>query len=714
MESTIIKNDFLTYSIDDQGIAIINIHMIQSPTNLFSIDFIQSYLQTAQQAVEDNTVKGVILTSSHRDFMAGADLNFISNPPEDKLGLFQEILEVHKKFRTLEQAGKPFVAAINGNALGGGYELALTCHHRILLNRPNIKVGLPEVQLGLLPGGGGTQRLSYLIGIPKATTYILQGKQLRPQQALAEGLVDQLVKDEQELMHLAKQWILEEGNSLQPWDDKKYKIPQGGLHSKAGADTMIGGIGNLRKKTHGNYPSAQYAMACIHDGMLLPIDRGLEIEARYFIKAFYSKEAQNLIRTGFFALNEAKKGKQKPKGFAPYKVSKVGILGAGMMGASIAYVSALAGIDVCLKDLSSSKAITGKNYSQQLLQKRVDQGRLAPEIMQIILDKITPTDSAEELQGCDLIIEAIFEDPQLKAEATQEAEAQLAADKIFASNTSTIPISLLAKSAQRPENFIGMHFFSPVEKMPLVELIIGEQTSNYAIAAAMDYVTKIGKIPIVVNDSRGFFTSRVFSTFTKEGMLMLQEGVPPAMIENIAKRVGMPVGPLAVSDEISLQLMLQVMDADDRSRDVETQNLYELIQKIALDLERPGKKAGKGFYEYPANHKKYLWPEWNKHFPSNIDYLDGTTIGKRLLHIMALESYRCLEEGVLRSTTDGDVGSITGFGFPPYTGGVFSYIDFVGLQTFVADCDRFAAAYGARFTVPDSLRLMAKGGKTFY
>lgn len=714
MESTTIKNDLLEYAIDADGFATITINMVNEPTNLFSIDFIQSYLEIAQQAVENPTVKGVIVTSAHRDFMAGADLKFIGNPPKNKEGLFKDILNVHKGFRTLEQAGKPFVAAINGTALGGGYELALTCHHRIALSKPSIKIGLPEVNLGLLPGGGGTQRLSYLIGIPKATTYILQGKQFRPTQALSEGFIDQVVTDQEALITAAKQWILKNSAPIQPWDDKRYKIPQGGLMSKSGADTMIGGIGNLRKKTHGNYPGAQYAMACIHDGMLLPIDRGLEIEARYFIKAFYSKEAQNLIRTGFFAINEAKKGKVKPKGFDFYTINKVGILGAGMMGAGIAYVSARVGMDVVLKDTSVENAEKGKAYSEKLLQKNVSKGRITPELLQQTLDKIQTTDQTKDMADCDLIIEAVYENPELKAKVTQETEAHLNPKKIFASNTSTIPITLLAKASKRPENFIGMHFFSPVDKMPLVELIVGKETSDYAVAAAVDYVTQIGKIPIVVNDSRGFFTSRVFSTFTREGALLLHEGVPPAVIENVAKRVGMPVGPLAVTDEVSLSLALNVMDADQKERGKTAQTLYELLHKMAVDLGRPGKKAGKGFYEYPSDGHKHLWAGLKEHFPSDPNYLDAETVGKRILHIMALESYRCLEEGVLNSPTDGDVGSLTGFGFPPYTGGVFSYIDYVGIREFVEDCDNFASCYGPRFIVPESLREMAVNQETFY
>lgn len=714
MEFLPIKNDFFDCSVDSDGIATLSIHMKQEPTNLFSIEFINHYLNTAKQLVEDPSVIGVVVGSGHRDFMAGADLKFIANPPEDKKALFEGLLEAHRGFRALEQAGKPFVAALNGTALGGGYELALTCHYRIALNNSKIKIGLPEVNLGLLPGGGGTQRLSYLIGIPKALTYILQGKQFNPKRALEEGFIDQLVEQETALITSAKKWIKEVGTTVQPWDNRSYKIPQGGLMSKSAAETMIGGIGNLRKKTHGNYPGAQYAMACIHDGMGLPIDRGLEIEARYFIKAFYSKEAQNLIRTGFFGINEAKKGKLKPEGFDFYKVRKLGVLGAGMMGAGIAYVSAKAGIQVVLKDTTLENAEKGKAYSENLLSKKVTKARMSKEAMQSTLDLIQTTDQATALKDCDLIIEAVFENQALKASVTKEAEAMIETDKIYASNTSTIPISLLAKASARPKNFIGMHFFSPVDKMPLVELIVGKETSDYAVAAAVDYVTQIGKIPIVVNDSRGFFTSRVFSTFTCEGALLLKEGVAPAIIENVAKTIGMPVGPLAITDEISFPLPLSIMkESADMMKTEQTKELYEIYSKM-VELGRDGKKVGKGFYDYPKGGKKHIWPGLTALYPSKTDYLDADIIGKRMLHIMALESYRCLEEGVLNSTTDGDVGSLTGFGFPPYTGGVFSYIDYVGIDNFVADCQFFQSRFGERFKVPESLLKRKENGKTFY
>ena len=697
-------NHILEYHIDEDGIAIISLKMKDAPTNLFTMECIRAYLETANNALNDPTVKGIILTSGHQDFMAGADLKAVLDPPYSHEELFNGLMESHRAFRILETGKKPFVAAINGSALGGGFELALTCHYRIAVNNPKIKIGLPEVQLGLLPGGGGTQRLTRMIGVPAAVVNILQAKQYNPEEALGMGYINEIVSSQEELIPAAKNWILKGGKAVQPWDDRSFKIPGGGLMSKSGFETMIGGIGNLRKETHGNYPGAGYALSCIHDGLPLTIEKGLEVEARYFTKAYFSKEARNIVRTGFFAMNEAKKGKSKPAGYDFYKINKLGIIGAGMMGAGIAYASAYSGMQVVLKDTTIEAAEKGKQYSRDLLQKRVSKGKMQSDKMQEILDRIVTTDNSNDFRGCDLVIEAVYENQELKAGVTKEVESVLDKNKIYSSNTSTIPISLLAEASERPENFIGIHFFSPVDKMPLVEIIVGKKTSNYAIAASVDYVTQIGKVPIVVNDSRGFFTSRVFGTYTGEGALMLEEGVPAAVIENVAKRIGMPVGPLAVTDEVALTLALHVMDEAPKPLLKDVARVYGVYDTLARKVGRAGKKAGKGFYEYPGGEKKDLWPDLKNIFKEKVDVLDSETVGKRLLHIMALESYRCLEEGVLNSTKDGDLGSLLGLGFPPYTGGVFSYIDFVGVKEFVKDCDDFVQKFGERYLVPISLR----------
>ena len=539
------KNNILSYEVDVDGIGLITINMEEHPTNLFSPDFMETYFDIAGKAIADSNVKGVVVTSSRRMFMAGADLKLLEKAVGDAESFYKNSLKMHKHLRDIETGGKPFVAAINGHALGGGLELCLNCHYRIAVNDPKLKIGFPEIKVGLFPGAGGTCKAPYLMGIQSAMMALLQGTNHNPTKAKSVGLIHATVDSIEELLPAAKKWILETPNAVQPWDDRKHKIPGGGLFTPNGVQTIVGGIGNVRKITHGNYPSAGYILSVIHDGIQVKFDRALEIEARYFTKAIMSKEAKNMIRTGFFAIQDASKGKAKPAGFDPYQIKKLGILGAGMMGAGIAYVSAYAGMEVVLKDVTLEGAEKGKSYSAALLKKRVGRGRLTQEKADAILSRITPSADPAAVEGCDMVIEAVFENPDLKAKVTKETEAVLGADKIYASNTSTIPITLLAKASAHPENFIGIHFFSPVDKMPLVEIIVGEKTNDRAIAAAVDYVVSIRKTPIIVNDSRGFFTSRTFGTYCSEGGFLLEEGVPPAMIENVAKTKGMPVGPLS-------------------------------------------------------------------------------------------------------------------------------------------------------------------------
>jgi len=709
-----IKNDLFSVEIGNDGIAIMTIDQVNNPTNLFSMEFIQAMIPIGQEVIKDKTIKGMIITSGRIMFMPGADLRELKTMGSDPDKQLNDLLELHQAFRSIETGGKPFVAAINGTAMGGGLELCCACHHRIVLNNYRIKLGFPESKVGLLPGGGGTVKAPYLLGIQNGLMYLLQGKEVRPQQALKDGLVDDTAENQEELISKAKAWILENPNPVQPWDNKKYKIPGGGFWSPNGVQTMMGAVGNVSKMTHGNYPAQKYILSVVHDGLQVPIDRALEIEARYFTKILGTKEAKNMIRTGFMGMQAAKKGKARPKDEPKYEIKKLGILGAGMMGAGIAYVSAKVGMEVVLKDISVENAEKGKAYSTKLLDKAIAKGRSTEEKKQALLGRIHPTADAKMMEGCDLVIEAVFEDTSLKDRVTKETEAVLSPDKIYASNTSTIPITLLAKSSQRPENFIGIHFFSPVDKMPLVEIIVGEKTNKKAIAAAVDYTVAIGKVPIVVNDSRGFFTSRCFGTFVNEGMFLLEEGVPAAMIENIAKGKGMPVGPLAVHDEVTLTLSKHVIESNPDAKDSpEVMRSYKMVTEM-IDKGRTSKKDGVGFYDYPAGGKKKLWKGLAEMYNSNIDTLDKETIAKRIMHRQALESFRCLEEGVLNTALDGDIGSVMGWGFPIYTGGALSYIDFVGVEQFVADCDTFTQKYGERWKVSDKLRALAASGKSVH
>ena len=710
-----IKNDLFEFEVGADGIGILSINQVNNPTNLFSTEFITTYIELANKVVADKDIKGMILTSGRSMFMPGADLRELQTLGYDPQKTFDGTMQMHQSLRALETAGKPFVAAINGTAMGGGLELCLTCHHRIVLNNVKIKLGFPEAKVGLLPAGGGNSKVPYLLGIQNSLMYLLQGKEVRPAQALKDGLIDDLAESQEELIQKAKDWILANPNPVQPWDNKKHRVPGGDVWSANGVQTLVGAAGNLGKMAHGNYPAQNYIMKVIHDGLPITIDRALEIEARYFIKLLASKEAKNMIRTGFMELQKAKKGIARPKTEPKYEIKKLGILGAGMMGAGIAYVSAKAGMDVVLKDVSQEGADKGKAYSKAILDKAISKNRSTPEKAEAILSKIEATADPASMKDCDLVIEAVFEDPKLKAIVTVETEAVLGADKVYASNTSTIPITELAKASSRPDNFIGIHFFSPVEKMPLVEIIVGEKTEAKAIAAAVDYTVAIGKIPIVVNDSRGFYTSRCFGTFVSEGSFMVEEGVPAAMVENIAKAEGMAVGPLAVIDEVTLTLGLHVYESDPTPNKPAFQERSYKMQKDLVDnYDRKGKKWGAGFYDYPKGLPKKLWPGLAEKYNANVDYLDKETVGKRILHRQAIEAFKCLEEGVLNSVVDGDLGSVLGWGFPIFTGGALSYIDFVGMQQFVAECDDFSSRFGARFAVPDGLRALSEAGKSIH
>jgi len=707
----------IDYTVDADGVATIAWNVSNRPMNVMNAESLAAFGDAIEKVLSDDAVKGAIVTSARKEFLVGADLAAMQGKAtvEEMQGFVVPILDM---FRRMEKSGKPFVAAINGHALGGGYETCLACHHRIVADDDRIKVGLPEAKVGLLPGAGGTQRLPRLIGIREALPLLLEGREMRPQQALKLGMVDQVVPRDN-LLSAAKAWILNEGqdkkNCTQPWDRKGFRIPGGGVQAPGGQQTFVAGNAMLHARTYGNYPGQENIMACVYEGCIVDIDTGLKIETRYFINTAMRPESKNLIRF-FFSMTDANKGARRPKDVPVAEIAKVGVLGAGMMGAGIAHVTAMAGMDVVLLDTDRANAEKGKGYSEGLLAKRVGRGRMTQEAADAVLGRIQPTVSFDDLKGCDLVIEAVFENRDIKADVTRKAEAVCGDKLIFASNTSTLPITGLAEASARPDRFIGLHFFSPVDRMPLVEIIMGEKTSDETLAKSIDYVKAIRKTPIVVNDSRGFYTSRVFATYVREGLAMLAEGVKPALIENAGRMAGMPVGPLALADEVSLDLMHKVSSQtrEDLGDKYEEGPSDGVVTRMVEGLGRIGKKVGKGFYDYPDGGKKRLWAGLAQEFPLAAEQPDVDEVKTRLMYIQSVEAARCMEENVVTDPRDADVGSVMGWGFPTARGGAISQIDMVGVGDFVAECDRLAQAYGARFAPPQSLRDRAANGEAFY
>ncbi len=715
-----------TIDIDHNGIALVTWDMPNRSMNVLNTSSIAELAAWTEDLSNNDDVKGIVITSGKEAFCAGADLEEMggqlagsalkaaAGDEAAKRDAFDMIFELNRVLRALETCGKPVAAAINGTALGGGLEVTLACHYRVAADHPKAQLGLPEAKVGLMPGAGGSQRVPRLIGVANSAPLILEGKALNPQKAAETGIIHKVVPAGEEVAD-AKRWITEDGDAEAPWDKKGFKIPGGGPYHPAGMQNFVVGNAMLHDKTFGNYPAQKNIMQAVHDGLVVPIDTALRLESKYFMKTLMTPEAMNMVRTLFLSSQELGKGARRPAGVDNTHVKKLGILGAGMMGAGIAYVSAAVGIEVVLIDMSQEGAEKGKSYTTTVMDKKIARGRATEEKKQEILDRITPSTDYALLEGADLVIEAVFEDRDIKADVTAKTEAVIPATSIFASNTSTLPITGLADASQRPDHFIGIHFFSPVDKMPLVEIITGEKTNDKAIAVALDYVRQIKKTPIVVNDSRGFYTSRCFSTYVTEGIIMLAEGVDPVLIENIGKSTGMPVPPLAMSDEVQLELSYHIMKQtkEDLGADFPETPAYPLIEKMVTELGRLGKKNGKGFYDYPEGGKKHLWPGLGALIGKQTA-IPQEDIKKRLLFIQALETARCFEENVLMDVRDADVGSIFGWGFAPYTGGTLSFIDTMGAKAFVAECDALAEKYGERFAPNALLRDMAAKGDTFY
>jgi 3-hydroxyacyl-CoA dehydrogenase/enoyl-CoA hydratase/3-hydroxybutyryl-CoA epimerase len=698
----------------DNGIAILTINMQDYPFNMLNADSIESLENATKAVINNDEIIGVIITSSKKDFVIGADVNLLYNMNEPE-SIMQATRRLQNIYRTIETSGKPFVAAINGSALGGGYELAMACHYRIAINHPKIQIGLPEIQLGLFPGAGGSQRLPRMIGIQAALPLLLEGKKVNPEKALSINLIDDIVSDAEDLIEKSLKWLKDKPVHVKPWDVKGFKIPGGGVNRPSNVMQFGGASGMIMKMTRGNFNAPKYLLSAIYEGLQVNFDKASLIEARYFTKCKLDPASNNMIRSLFWNLNAINKGANRPKGIPKNEIQKVGVLGAGMMGAGIAYSSALAGIEVILKDVSEEVLEKGKKYSEKLLQKRVERGRISEEQKNEILDRIKITLKPEDLGNCDLIVEAVPENRNIKKAVIEESEPFLADQGIMASNTSTLPITGLAEFSKIDANFIGIHFFSPVDKMKLVEVIKGEKTSDFALAKSLDYIAQLRKTPIVVNDSRGFYTTRVFKTYPYEALYMLDEGVSPAAIENLGKQAGFPVGPLAIMDELNFNLMFKILQQTENDTGQKIDNPpAQIIRKFVNEIKRFGKKDGTGFYEYPTTGKKFLWKGLAEQFPEQNHGISHADIKKRFLFIQSLEAVKCLEEGVLTSVGDGDIGSIFAWGFPPYYGGVFSYIDMIGLSEFCEQCDQLAKRFGERFKPTSGLRNMAEKGLKFH
>ena len=705
----------------DNGIITVTIDQTERKMNVIGEGFNDAFATITDTFINDQDAKGLILTSGKSTFVVGADIDQLTTI-ETAEQAFDLVEDLKTSLRRLETSGKPVVAAITGTALGGGLELALACHYRIAIDSPKTssttKLGLPEVKLGLLPGGGGTQRLPRLIGIQKALELMTQGKELRPQQALEIGFIDDVAHDDDELISKAKAWINDNPKAQQPWDKKGFKIPGGDSNHPKMVQVFSMAPAMANQKSHGNYPAITHILSSVFEGCLTDIDNGLKIESRFFVACVLSDVSKNMINSLWTQLNSIKKGQSRPQGFERSKVSKVGILGAGMMGAGIAYVSAKAGMEVVLLDTAIEGAEKGKSYSTKLLDKAISRGRSTKDKKQALLDLIKTTMSYDDLEGCDLIIEAVFEDIDIKAECTRQSEAVIPETAFYASNTSTLPITELAKASKRPNQFIGLHFFSPVDKMPLVEIIVGEKTDDATLATGFDYVGQIGKTPIVVNDSRGFYTSRVFGTYVSEGIAMLAEGVHPRSIEVAGMKSGMPMPPLALQDEVSLSLSLHVMEQTKKAMEAEGKTFtphpaMSVVEKMVKEFGREGKKVSKGFYDYPENGEKHLWSDLTELYQTTDEQPSQQDLVDRLLYVQANETAKCYEENVVRTVADANIGSIFGWGFAPNQGGTLQFINSVGVDKFVARSRELAQKYGARFEPAQILVAMAAKGEVF-
>ena len=717
--------------VDGDGIALVTWDMPGRSMNVIDMGLITELSAVVEKVATDPGIKGAVITSGKDTFCAGADLTLLEGlgrtfqeiaksqgEEAAAIKLFEESRKLSQLYRRIETSGKPWAAAINGSAFGGGFELCLACHQRIAADSDKTRLGLPEVKIGLFPGAGGTQRIIRMMPTPDALQFLLKGDQLRLNRAKGMKLVDAVVPAA-DLIKAAKDWVKANPKAKAPWDTDGFRLPGRQVYSKAGMMTWPAANAIYRRETYDNYPAARAILQVAYEGLLISFDRALTVESRYFAKILRSPEAAAMIRSLFVSMQELNKGARRPPKEPPTQLRKVGIIGAGFMGAGIASVSAQSGIDVVLIDRDQDSADKGKGHVHKSLTDQVNKGRMASAARDAVLAKITATADYGALQGCDLVVEAVFEDRKVKAEATQKAQA-VVPDVVFGSNTSTLPITSLAETAKDPAKFIGIHFFSPVERMLLVEIIVGKQTGDKALATALDFVRALRKTPIVVNDTRGFYANRCVLNYIQEGHLMLLEGIPAAIIENTARMAGMPVGPLSLNDETALDLGLKIVRAAeaDLGPQAVDPGQKKLLEDMVEKHQRLGRKNGKGFYDY-ASKPKRLWPgiadlQPKKLSGAEIDRIDVEEMKQRFLAVMAVEAARTFEEGVVTDVREADVGSILGWGFAPYSGGTLSYIDMMGTKKFVALCEKLEKKYGARFKPTPLLIDMAKTDDRFY
>ena len=718
------------FEIDADGIALLTWDMAGRSMNVITLEVMSELEEVIARVANDAAIKGCVITSGKETFSGGADLTMLEGfarqfatlskaEGEEKAmqAFFDGTRRLSQLYRRLEKSGKPWAAAINGTCLGGAFELSLACHYRVVSDSDKTRVGLPEVKIGLFPGAGGTQRVARLMPTGDALQMLFKGEQLRPQQARAMNLVHEIAPAG-EIVARAKAWIAAGGKGVAPWDEPNYRLPSGRVYSPGGMMVWPAANAIYRRETLDNYPAVKAILHTVYEGLQLPMDLALQVESRWFAKILRSKEAAAMIRSLFVSMGELNKGARRPKDVPPTTLKKIGIIGAGFMGATIGYVTANAGMEVVLIDRDQEAADRGKAISHKLITGQINRGRAKASDRDALLARITATPDYGALADCDLVVEAVFEDRDVKAETIRKAEAVIGPDVIFASNTSTLPITSLAENSTRPDQFIGIHFFSPVEKMLLVEVILGKKTGERALATALDFIRAIRKTPIVVNDTRGFYANRCVLNFIREGHIMFDEGVPAAMIENAARMAGMPVGPLSLNDEVAIDLAWKIVQATKNDLGPQAVDPREehLLDVMLNTHDRKGRKNGKGFYDYPEKGPKTLWPGLADLQPRKLDpdTIDVNELKQRFLVVQANEAARTVEEGVVTDPREADVGSIVGFGFAPFTGGTLSYIDGMGVKAFVALCEKLAARCGPRFAPCKLLVEMAAKGETFY